>query len=105
MFLALTPSVARREPAHAGRIPSGILSLLCVPLLVTCTNDSGGAERGGGPRVVESSSPLWGTQNQWQVESEPALDLGVAEGAPAFEFETILGLTRLANGNIVVADD
>ncbi|MGH7575430.1 MAG: hypothetical protein ACREM1_09955 [Longimicrobiales bacterium] len=54
--------------------------------------------------IVESASPLWPASQGWQVTPQPAVEIGAAEGAPEFEFQTILGLTRLANGNIVVGN-
>ena len=57
-----------------------------------------------GVRIMESAGPVWAEGGQWALTSEPVLTIGVAEGAPELEFQTILGLTRLANGNIVVGN-
>jgi hypothetical protein len=62
------------------------------------TRDSAGVE------IVENADAAWGTESEWSVAAAPALDLGVAAGQPEYEFVTILGLTRLSNGNIVVAN-
>jgi hypothetical protein len=100
-------NVVRRERGRTGRVPRAIRGLLLLPFLLTCADDSGSGSgtQAGDSSIVESRSPVWDTRNLWQLETQPALDLGVDQGAPAFEFETILGLTRLANGNIVVGND
>lgn len=78
-------------------------------LLAACTDavdrppaatvrDSAGVE------IVETSSPIWPPGGHWQVAQQPTVQLGVAQGAPEFEFQAILGLMRLANGNIVVGN-
>lgn len=78
-------------------------------LLVSACGDSRAApaflERdSAGISIVESAEPAWGSENGWTVAAAPALDLGVAAGDPEFEFVTILGLARLPNGNVLVAN-
>jgi hypothetical protein len=62
------------------------------------------ARDSAGIEIVESSRPAWGDSAGWTVAASPVLDMGVAAGDPAYEFQTILGLTRLPNGNILVAN-
>jgi len=57
-----------------------------------------------GIRIVESTAPRWSSDEQWSIATSPSLDLGVVEGAEQYEFQYVSGATRLANGNIVVAN-
>jgi hypothetical protein len=57
-----------------------------------------------GVRIAESAAPAWAPDEAWRMGAEPLLDLGVADGDPAQQFERIVAALRLADGRIVVAD-
>ncbi|UCD25203.1 MAG: hypothetical protein JSW51_04575 [Gemmatimonadota bacterium] len=57
-----------------------------------------------GIRIVESTDPAWSAEEQWTIADAAFLDIGVVEGAEAYEFQYISGALRLTNGNIVVAN-
>ena len=57
-----------------------------------------------GVRIVESTAPLWGDERPWTVAPEPELDIGGLSAEPEYDFYQILGLVRLPDGRIVVAN-
>lgn len=79
-----------------------------LPLLAAC----GGDARAAGPvvrdslgvAIVESAAPAWREGEAWRVSAEPVLDVGVADGDPAYQFGGVAGAVRLGDGRIVVAD-
>lgn len=58
-----------------------------------------------GVRIAESSAAAWQEGDAWIVEPEPALRIGVVDGAPEYLFQTIRSVRRLPDGRIVVADN
>ena len=93
----------------SSRMLGNLCRLPCVVVVLACSgaaSDSrskSAADSALAPAVA-SPAPLWKTNERWLVEAQPVLEVGVDEGDPMLEFETILGLTRLANGNIVVGN-
>ncbi|HEX7239023.1 MAG TPA: hypothetical protein VF263_02055, partial [Longimicrobiaceae bacterium] len=57
-----------------------------------------------GVRIVESTEPAWGEGEGWRLSAEPLLDVGVADGDPAYQFGRVVGALRLPDGTLVVAD-
>jgi hypothetical protein len=57
-----------------------------------------------GVQIIESRSPLWDASSGWQIETEPALQIGVEDGDAEYEFQSIADAERLDDGSIVVAD-
>jgi hypothetical protein len=57
-----------------------------------------------GVRIVESRRPAWSASDAWTVSPTPALQIGVVDGDPHYQFFRIAGVRRLSNGEIVVAD-
>jgi len=57
-----------------------------------------------GVQIVESHRPAWGESSGWHIGSEPAFRLGVLEGESAFQFDGVMGVARLGDGTLVVAD-
>jgi hypothetical protein len=57
-----------------------------------------------GIRVVESSAAAWAAGQEWSVETEPALRLGIVDGDPAFQFYRLRAVDLLADGGLVVLD-
>jgi hypothetical protein len=79
-----------------------------LPLLAACGGDARAAapvvRDSAGVRIVESVRPAWGEGEGWRVSPEPLVDVGVAEGAPEYQFARVAGALRLDDGRIVVAD-
>lgn len=63
-----------------------------------------------GVRIVESEEPAWGPDEGWTIGPEPALHIGVMEGAEEYQFTVIGGRGQYggtwqqSDGTIVAAD-
>ncbi|HEY8482960.1 MAG TPA: hypothetical protein VIL13_00005 [Longimicrobiales bacterium] len=57
-----------------------------------------------GVRIVESRAARWTKGQGWTVAAEPAVDIGVVEGAPEYQLSNVQTAIRLPDGRIVVAD-
>ena len=57
-----------------------------------------------GVEIVESVLPAWGEGEGWRVLPEPTLRIGVVDGDPAYQFDQVVGASRLADGTVVVGD-
>jgi len=72
-----------------------------------------GAEAGGagvtvrdsaGIEIVENSSPKWKDGTGWRLGYTPEVDIGVLEGADAYQLFQVRDTKRLSDGRIVVAN-
>ncbi len=57
-----------------------------------------------GVTIISNESPAWSDGEGWRVAETPALDIGVVSGNPAYELFRPLGVLRLSDGRIVVAN-
>ena len=63
-----------------------------------------------GVRIVESTGPAWEPGDGWTVSEEPALHIGVVQGAEEYQFTAIGGRAQhggtwqQGDGTIVAAD-
>ena len=57
-----------------------------------------------GVTIVESSGPVWGSDNRWRVEPKAFLDIGSADGDEPYLFNSVETALRLGDGTIVVAN-
>jgi len=57
-----------------------------------------------GVTIVENSGGMWHDGEAWTVNPEPAVDIGVLEGAAEYQLFRVSDARRLSNGNIVVAN-
>ncbi|MFI5235029.1 MAG: hypothetical protein ACHQXA_04905 [Gemmatimonadales bacterium] len=57
-----------------------------------------------GVRIIESGAAAWGPGQGWSIGTAPSLDLSAATTGPDADFGRIVGLTRLSDGRIVIAD-
>lgn len=57
-----------------------------------------------GVTIVDNRTPAWGDSLAWTI-GEPDLIIGTADGPPETQFASVVGITRLADGAVVVADD
>lgn len=87
--------------------PCAVLALLA--LLPACS--SGGdaaatlaARDSAGITIVENAAPLWEQGNAWRVSEQPRLQIGQADGPPEYAFDRVMGVARLPDGGIAVAD-
>lgn len=101
---------ARTSLWSSGRVIRG--AALCVACALTgCRDSSMVQERAfavrdsAGVIIAESTDSAWTRESAWRIESEPFLELGVAEGVGPQLFDGILGATRLSDGTIVVANN
>ena len=57
-----------------------------------------------GIQIAVSTVPAWSNTQRFRVLDTPILDLGGAEAPPEFQFQQLLDLALLRNGNIVATD-
>ena len=57
-----------------------------------------------GVRIVEGRAARPGAVSGWQVDEQPVMQIGVAEGAPEYQLAGVRGAVRLADGGVVVAN-
>jgi hypothetical protein len=80
-----------------------------LPALAACGGDAraaGPAVRdSAGVRIVENGAPAWKEGEGWRLAAEPALDIGMVDGPPQYQFGDVAGVVRLGDGTVVVADD
>src|SRR5690606_30061138 len=89
--------------------PAGALPLLLMFLVAACGDARGGAPRAmvrdsAGILIVENSAGAWGEGAEWRIAAEPVLEIGMAEGPPAYLLDQVRGARRLANGELVIAN-
>ena len=58
-----------------------------------------------GVRIVTSAAASWVAGEEWTIDEQPTLQIGVSEGNPDYQFGQIGRVLRLANGHIVVTDE
>ena len=94
----------------ARRMPTApCLALALWPILQACTTSDNGAPLvtrydSAGIRIVESYRRLWGDSSHWQVDPEPLMDLAESGTGDPHIFYSVLGIKRLSDGSIVVAN-
>jgi hypothetical protein len=54
--------------------------------------------------VVENPRPVWTAGKEWKVAAQPYIDIGTATGPPEYRLNTVMGVTRLSDGRIVVGN-
>ena len=57
-----------------------------------------------GVAIVENRTPAWAAGEAWQIEREPALQIGVREGEAPYEFGSVADAAAFPDGRIAVAD-
>ena len=113
-------SILRRQPCQCGLHGGGqrlrlLVGLSAVAVVAGCGSETQTAERytvrdSVGVRIVESTGPAWEPGEGWTVGEEPALHIGVVEGAEEYQFTAIAGRAQHGgtwqqeNGAIVAAD-
>ena len=88
-----------------------VLAGACAVLSMVASACGGGGAGGGaavrdsaGIRIVQNDAPVWQEGQGWTVADEPAVDIGVVEGEAAYQLAQVMGVARLSDGRIVVAD-
>lgn len=88
-----------------------VRNTLVLVLLTACTGGAADApdvetsvRDSAGITVVENSGTGWAPQQGWRVAAEPAVDIGVLEGAPEYQLFRVRGSAVLSDGRIVVAN-
>src|SRR5262245_20459797 len=75
--------------------------------IVVCGASAGAAQPArdsAGIRIIENSKPAWAVGHEWKLSESPMLVLGDGKN-PSERFGRIVGVTRLSDGRIVVADE
>jgi len=57
-----------------------------------------------GVRVAVAQDPAWGWWSGWEVASDPEVQIGAVDGPADQRFGKIVGVLRMGDGRIVVAD-
>ena len=57
-----------------------------------------------GVEILEALRPVWGDADGWRIDPEPIVDLAMSGSGPSHEFAEVLGMARLSDGSIAVAD-
>jgi hypothetical protein len=88
--------------------PHLALALLAAWPLVGC---GGGADvhalvmrDSAGIRIVDNGAVAMSARDEWQVSAEPAVDIGVLEGAPEYQLFRVRDAVRLSDGRIVLVN-
>jgi hypothetical protein len=80
-----------------------------LPVLAACGGDARAAgpvvRDSAGVQIVENGAPAWKQGRGWRLSAEPALDIGMLDGPPQYQFGDIAGVVRLGDGTVVVGDD
>ncbi len=80
-----------------------------LPALAACGGDARAAgpvvRDSAGVRIVENGAPAWKDGEEWRLAAEPALDIGMVDGPPQYQFGAVAGVVRLGDGTVVVGDD
>lgn len=83
-----------------------LLGLLSVLALTTRGRDvaAQSTRDSAGVRIVENSQPQFSGVKAWRVEPRPLLDIGGVGGDSLYELNLVMGVLRLRDGRIVVAN-
>ena len=57
-----------------------------------------------GVAIATALEPVWRPGDGWTVDDEPLVEIGTAFGADEYQFDGVVGVVRLDNGNIVVGE-
>lgn len=86
---------------------------VCLCLLLSFAGAACGSAEGksaeavrdsAGVRIVEGAAPAFDAAPAWRVDQEPALQVGIAEGAAEYQLAGVRGALRLADGGVVIAN-
>ncbi len=82
--------------------------VLVLPALAACGADTPAVRAesrdSAGVRIVENAAPSWKAGEEWRLSAKPTLEIGLANGAAAYQFGRVTGAVRLGDGTVVVAD-
>lgn len=92
--------------ARLQRVLSGPALLCCLAAGACTTGDASTDDMSvaAGVALVISDAPAWGENQRWSVASDPALVIGVLEGAEEYQFVRVVAAARQSDGDLVVAD-
>jgi hypothetical protein len=57
-----------------------------------------------GITIVENDGPVWRSGQEWTVDTEAYLVIGMTEGPAEYMFDRVVGAARLTDGRLVVAN-
>ena len=85
------------------------LTLLVGAAISACAEPRSGASTAlvrdsAGIQIVENTAPQWKEGQGWTLSAEPAMDIGLVDGAPQYQFSSVIAALRLPSGEIAVAN-
>lgn len=103
------PTNAPRQTTTRPSKTSWSLVLLLLGMAATSQAVSAGQQSyvvrdSAGARIVEASRPQWSAGSAWRLGETPTLTIGTVAGVDATVFQRITAVTRLAGGEILVAE-
>lgn len=90
--------------------PRGSAVPAAVLLLFGCGGEAPPAAGGvvitdsAGVRIVRSEGPVWTSETAWRLSDEPAVVIGVIDGAPGDQLFDVVDAARLPDGRILVGN-
>jgi hypothetical protein len=72
--------------------------------VITATATAQSTRDSSGVSIVENTRPLLASAKTWRVEPKPLLDIGGVDGDTLHEFNLVMGVAKLSNGRIAVAN-
>ncbi|WP_419167830.1 hypothetical protein [Candidatus Palauibacter sp.] len=84
--------------------------LLLLTMLALQACDSAGTPAGtlhsdsAGVAIATALEPLWESGDGWTVSDEPLVEIGAAFGASEYQLDSVVGVVRLGNGDIVIGE-
>lgn len=80
------------------------LWLLCVGCQPEVERSSAAVRDSAEVRIVENSAHEWPAGRGWRLASRPTLDIGASEGGPDYQLFQVVGVLRLSDNRIVIAN-
>jgi hypothetical protein len=77
---------------------AAMAAVVTAPATAQSTRDSSGVT------IVENTRPLLPSPKTWRLEPKPLLDVGGVDGDTLHEFNLVMGVAKLPNGRIAVAN-
>lgn len=62
------------------------------------------ARDSAGTTILVSNAPKWSPGEEWRIDPDPFLQIGVVEGDSVYQFFRVFSAVRLSDGRIVTAD-
>jgi len=95
--------------ASSEAIRTILFTILSLVLLTACQGRESSTEAfwaadSAGVTIVESTHPLWESEEGWTLSREPEVVIGLVEGDEKYLLSQVAGVRRLSDGRIAVLD-